>query len=312
VPDFSPEYLLEMTHIFGLIGVPSSAGAHYPGQEQTPAALRAAGLTARLTAAGISLVDYGDLPLERCGVDRTTVQAQTLAQVQAVASRLADSVETIVYAEHIPLVIGGDCTITLGVLAGFIRHRPNLALLYLDGGMDVATPATYRLGIMDSMGVAHLVAEPGSAPALTQIGPRYPLMAGRHIVPFGYIPGEPAAIEQEFLARHDMSGYPISVVRGRARQAATEARARLETQAEWFVVHFDVDVIDFADFPAADVTQPQQGLTFAETLASLQVFCTSPKFAGLVITEFNPDHDDQDGTLAKRLIDCLAQVLQSG
>ena len=153
------------------------------------------------------------------------------------------------------------------------------------------------------------MAEPGSAPTLTQIGPRYPLMAGRDIVPFGY-PGEPPAIEQAFLARHDMSGYPISMVRGRAKQAATEARARLETQAEGFVVHFDVDVIDFVDFPAADVMQPQQGLTFAEALAALQVFCAGPKFAGLVITEFNPDHDDQDGTLATRLIDGLAHVLQ--
>jgi arginase len=158
-----------MTHVFGLVGAASSAGAHYPGQEQTPAALRAAGLSGQLTAAGISLVDYGDLPLVRCRVDRTTDPAQTLAQVQAVASRLANYVEKIIYAGHIPLVIGGDCTITLGVLAGFIRRRPNLAMLYLDGGMDVATPATYRLGIMDSMGVAHLVAEPGSAPTLTQI-----------------------------------------------------------------------------------------------------------------------------------------------
>jgi arginase len=114
-------------------------------------------------------------------------------------------------------------------------------------------------------------------------------------VPFWYIPGEPAPIEQAFLARHDMSGYPISMVRGRARQAAIEAGSRLEIQAERFVIHFDVDVIDFVDFPAADVTQPQQGLTFAETLAALQVFCASPKFAGLVITEFNPDHDDKDG-----------------
>ena len=61
-----------MTPIFGLVGAPSSAGAHYPGQEQTPAALRAAGLTGRLTAAGISAVDYGDLPLVRCRVNRTT------------------------------------------------------------------------------------------------------------------------------------------------------------------------------------------------------------------------------------------------
>jgi hypothetical protein len=60
-----------------------------------------------LTTAGISLMDYGDLPLVRCRVERARDQAQTIAQVQAVASRLADHVEKFVQADHIPLVIGG-------------------------------------------------------------------------------------------------------------------------------------------------------------------------------------------------------------
>jgi arginase len=50
-----------MMRTHGLIGVPSSAGAHYPGQEKTPATLRAAGTEDRLTRAGISITDYGDL-----------------------------------------------------------------------------------------------------------------------------------------------------------------------------------------------------------------------------------------------------------
>jgi arginase family enzyme len=113
--------------------------------------LRFAQQDARLTAAGISLVDYGDLPVVRSRVDRATDHAQSIVEVQAVANRLADYVEKFVYAEDIPLVIGGDCTITLGVLAEFIRWRPNLGLRYLDGGMDVATPATYRLGFVSSV-----------------------------------------------------------------------------------------------------------------------------------------------------------------
>jgi hypothetical protein len=38
-------------------------------------------------------------------------------------------------------------------------------------------------------------------------------------------------------------------------QAAMEARSCFQRQAAWFLVHFDVDVIDF---PAADVLQPQK------------------------------------------------------
>jgi arginase len=107
-----------------------------------------------------------------------------------------------------------------------------------------------------------------------------------------------------------VGSYPISKVSGRAACAAMEARSYLERQAEQFIVHFDVDVIDFVDFPAADVLQPKQGMTFADAFGALRDFRASPKFAGLVITEFNPDHDDRDCTLAKRLIDALAQALR--
>jgi len=301
---------MSKSSIFGLVGVPSSAGAHYPGQEHTPAALRAAGLQARLRGIGISIVDYGDLPPVRCRVDPRNNRAESVADVQTVIGRLADCIEKIVSAEQIPLVIGGDCTITIGVVAGFLRKQPDLALLYMDGGLDAVTQAAYRLGRLDSTGMAHLLAEPGSEPLLSEVGPRYPLMAGTNIVPFGYIPGEPPEVEQEFLSRHQVSGYPISRVNGCAARAATEARSYLERQAERLIVHFDVDVIDFVDFPAADVLQPKQGMSFVEAFAALRIFFASPKFAGLVLTEFNPDHDDRDGTLAKRLIEALAQSLR--
>jgi arginase len=48
---------------FGLLSVPSSAAAHGPGQEKAPAALHRAGLSERLVAAGMGIVDYGDLPI---------------------------------------------------------------------------------------------------------------------------------------------------------------------------------------------------------------------------------------------------------
>ncbi len=78
---------------------------------------------------------------------------------------------------------------------------------------------------------------------------------------------------------------------------------------ERFVVHFDVDVIDFADFPIADVPQFTAGLPFRDAMACLTVFVASPKFAGLTITEFNPDHADEDGILATTFVEQLAHAL---
>jgi len=74
-------------------------------------------------------------------------------------------------------------------------------------------------------------------------------------------------------------------------------------------VHFDVDAIDFVDFSAADVPQFNSGLTFAEAVESLGVFAASPRFGGLVVTEFNPDRADEEGALAAALAQGIADVL---
>src|SRR4051812_16028095 len=66
---------------FGLIGVPSSAGAHTPGQERGPEAMRRAGILERLVAAGCSVQDHGDLPMVRSRPDPANRRAQNLPLV---------------------------------------------------------------------------------------------------------------------------------------------------------------------------------------------------------------------------------------
>lgn len=297
-----------MTRTLALIGAPSSAGAHYPGQEKAPHYLRAAGLIAGLEAAGLTVIDYGDLPEARCVVRREPRAAASVDAVIEVAQQLAERVAGALEQNHTPLVIGGDCSIALGVVAGFVRQREDLALLYMDGGVDITTPATYRIGALDSMGLAHMVAEDGAIDDLSRIGPRYPLLPGTKILPFGYIPGEPREQEEAILARHGIRGFPVEAVRGNARAVAIEARRRLEAMAAQFVIHFDVDVLDFVDFPIADVLQPQPGLTLAEAIEALKIFVASQHFVGMVITEFNPDHADAKGELAATFIQALTQV----
>ncbi|TMF30144.1 MAG: arginase family protein, partial [Chloroflexi bacterium] len=105
---------------FGLIGVPSSAGAHGPGQEKAPSALRTAGLLGALREAGLDVEDLGDLPVARFAPDRAERKRQSQSQVVKVARQVADAVASAVERELIPIVLGGDCTITLGVVAGLL------------------------------------------------------------------------------------------------------------------------------------------------------------------------------------------------
>ena len=58
------------------------------------------------------------------------------------------------------LVLGGDCTVELGTVAGAIRSGTTVGLAYIDLDADLNTPETGD-GILDWMGVAHLLDVPG-------------------------------------------------------------------------------------------------------------------------------------------------------
>src|SRR5215217_119810 len=303
-----------MSRKIGLIGTPASAGAHWPGQEKAPAALRELELIERLEGAGLHVSDHGDLPPVRFHPDKRQRHQQNLAAVVEVTSQVANRTEAMMRAYQVPLVLGGDCTIELGVLAGALRSERDgeLGLLYVDGHADLNTPATSPSGILDSMGVAHMVAEEGTAEELSRVGPRFPLMPEEMIVLFGYNPRELNDAEAEALARRlKMPRYSLEEIRGRADEVAARALGEVEGRAERFMVHLDVDVIDFTDCPIADVPQQGEGLEVQEAISCLKAFVRSPKFCVLTITEINPDHADEEGAVLSGFAESIAEVLAS-
>ena len=291
---------------FGLIGVPSSAGAHGPGQEKAPSALRTAGLPGALREAGLEVEDLGDLPVVRFAPDRAERKRQSQSRVVKVARQVADAVARAVERELIPIVLGGDCTITLGVVAGLLRHQPDLGLIYFDGDADLTTPETTHSGIFDSMGVAHLFGQ--GDPDLAHIGPRFPLLEQDRIILFGFHPYEIEPEESRVLEASAMAKYPVTSMDDRPVQLAAQARARLEERARAIAVHFDVDVMDSAEIPLADWPH-YDAVSFGDAMRCLSVFVGSPKLAALVVTEINPDHDP-DGLLVRQFVDAFAGAMR--
>jgi len=292
--------------MLGLIGVPSSAGAHGPGQEKAPAALRQAGLLGALREAGLTVEDLGDLPVTRFEPDPAHRKSQSLSRVVAVARQVAERVATAVDRNLVPLVLGGDCSITLGVVAGLLRGQPDLGLIYFDGDADMTTPDTTHSGIFDSMGVSHLIGE--GAPELAHIGPRFPLLAPDRIALFGFQPYEVEPREVLLLDESAIPQYPVTSLGDQPVERAAEALARLESHAGGIAVHFDVDVMDSAEIPLANWPH-YDALGFGDAMHCLRVFIGSPKLAALVVTEINPDHDP-DGLLVRRFVDAFADALR--
>jgi arginase len=287
-----------------ILGVPSSAGSHYAGQEKAPAALRRAGLIRELQARRIAAVDVGDLPLHIYQPRSSDRRAQNLREVVRVGKEVADRVDELVREGFFPLVIGGDCTITLGVLAGLRRHIPRLGLMYFDGDVDLNVPETSPTGVLDSMGIAHALGR--GASELNQIGDELPLLDEDRIVLFGHDPSEVTAANADELRQSRIALYPAPKVTPRSKEVAHDAVEGLETQCDQFLLHFDVDVIDSSDCPLANFPHHREGLSLSDAFACLGTFLSSPKVGGLVITELNPDHDG-DGTLVPEFLSLLVE-----
>ena len=290
----------------GLFGVPSSAGSHYAGQEKAPQALRRVGLVTDLKNRGVEVIDFGDLPLSLYQPRSANRKQQNLTNVVAVVQNVANRVDEVLKSHLKPFVIGGDCTITLGVLSGYLRHTESLGLLYFDGDIDLNTPATTQSGIFDSMGMAHILGE--GAEALSHIGPRFPLLPAEHIALFGFHPLEVEKYEQTALAQHQFLQFPVTTFGNEPTISARRALNQLEQRVDKILVHFDVDAIDSADCPLANFPHHNTGLSLSSALDCLRIFCASSKWGGLVLTELNPDHDG-DGSLVPTFTQLLVKAL---
>jgi arginase len=289
-----------------LIGVPTSAGAHHAGQDLAPAALRKAGLVDRLAAAGVSITDGGDLPGSVFAVDHESRYSRNLAAVTRVAGEVADAVADVVGAGNRPLVVGGDCTITIGVVAGVRRIHPQVGLVYVDGDSDLNASGEDRSGILDSQGIAYLLGQ--GAPELAGLGGAPPLLDPERLALVGCDPRESTPEQRQFLADVGVSTSDNAALAADPEGAASRALAALAGHAAPLVVHFDVDVVDSGDLPLGNFPHYGSGVLLEHAVRAVRILAADPACAALVLTEVNPTYDP-DGSLLDRYIEGLIGAL---
>lgn len=299
-----------MPKTLAVIGVPSSAGAFAPGQEGAPAALRAAGLIERLQAAGLSVTDRGDSAVWRWRPDRKRPRAQNLEAVIVQATETSHRVREAVAAGEVPLVLGGDCTIELGTVAGFLSlpSAARIGLLYVDLHADLNVPDSEPEGAFDWMGMAHLLGEDQAVPELSRFGSRFPLLDAADVCIFGHGLNRATPWEREVIARRTIRIVPVEDVAADPEGAASRALAGFDGY-DALLIHFDVDVIDFTDAPLSENTGRNEGLTLDQAFRALRILIASPIFSALTITELNPLHGEEDGATLERFVGGLVESL---
>jgi arginase len=291
-----------------VFGVPSSAGAFANGQEGAPEALRAAGLIDRLLAAGTDVDDRGDSPVSRWRPDRARPQAQNLGAVVEQVFMTRRRVAPAVREGRIALVLGGDCTVGIGTVAGVLDVHPSVALIYFDLHADMNTPQSVLDGALDWTGLAHMLALDDTEPKLVRAGPRVPMLRADQVLLFGHGMEQATAWEREQIERLGVERIPVEEVRDDADAAARRAVALVRSRFDRYVVHLDVDVIDFTDAPLSENTGRNIGLPFRAAMEALRGLLSDGGLAAVTIAELNPAHAATEDGLLERFAASLAEA----
>ena len=287
-----------------LIGAPTSAGSHGPGAELAPAALRAAGLVARLEAAGFQVTDLGDIPTQVYAADEEHPRARNTGAVVEAMSALRLKVEQAVKSGALSLILGGDCAITPGTIAGARRYYREVGLLWLDRDADLNTPATTPSGCLHGMTVAHITGR--GAPEIVRFYTESPMVRDPGVALYGLERLDPP--EEKLLATTPLRSYLAADILQRGVAATAHAALdRIHGGATPFVLHFDVDVSSSEDFSAC-AFPGAGGLRLSDVREALALFFAEPQLLAIEVAEYIPDRD-ADGSGAKLLVELIGSAL---
>jgi arginase len=281
---------------WAIVDAPLDCSGAGRGEERAPAVLRAAGLIERLRARDAGEAD-ARVRDGRRDPDTGVVGA---VEVRRASTAIASRVREVLEAGERPLIVGGDCTLLLGVFQALPRGS---GLWFVDGHADFFDGESSPTGEAADMDLAVLTGhEPRGL-----LEREEPMVEPAAVVLLGHRPAElhpDVANENSRLdpAIHALTAPEVHE-RGAARVGA-DAAARLGDRLAW--LHLDLDVLDESVLPA--VSYPQSlGLNWDELVALARPLVAAPNFLGASVADFNPDRD-VDGIYAVRVVQALESI----
>lgn len=224
-----------------------------------------------------------------------------------VAKATAERVARALAADAAVLVLGGDCTVELGTVAGALRETQSIGVVYIDLDTDLNTPHSTQDGALDWMGVAHMLNVTGTVPELATLGPRVPMLRPEQVLFFANDNVEP--FERQIIDELGIAEVRLADVAADPSSAAEAVVSGWARQFERLLVHLDVDVLDYVDMPLAENNRRNVGLRFDQLMASLRPLLCAPNWTALTVCELNPDHGEIDGSTLRTFAGALADAL---
>jgi len=279
-----------MSRTIRIIGVPIDLGQSKRGVDMGPAAVRYAGLAAKLEALGHLVIDGGNVPV----AVRETLVAEAaqhyLPSIAQVCRGTYDAACQAVTAGETPLFIGGDHTMAIGTIGGVTAVAP-CGVLWIDAHGDFNTPETTRSGNIHGMPLAVLLGE-GYAP-LVDIGRPGAKLRPEDVVLLAVRDLDPA--ERQHIRQRGITVYTMRDVDERGiAPVVREALERLE-QHHRLHVSIDMDCLDPQVGPGVGTPVPG-GLTCREAQLIMEIIADCGCCCSMDIAEINPILDQHNRT----------------
>ena len=283
-----------------IIQVPYHLGIPRVGIGRGPGRLVLGGLTDSLAGPGVSTSVES--------IEQLDTPAGEMDLVQRLAARLATRVHAATDAGQLPVVLAGDCNSALGVLGGLAAAGCNApGLLWFDAHGDVNTPETSPSGFIDGMSLA--VATGRCHDDLRAAsGLRQPLPEDR-VVLAGVRDLDPG--EEQYLVRSPIRVLRAAELRAAGPAALVPALDALARRTTDLYVHVDLDALDPAEAPATSYSTPF-GLTTDTLVSALRLATARFRVRALAVTNYDPDADADDRTLAAamRVVHAVARGVE--
>jgi hypothetical protein len=182
---------------------------------------------------GFDVSDLGDSPVVPWRPDRARPQAQNLEAVlnvvQTTANRVADALRE---GDRTVLVLGGDCTVGIGTIAGVRATQDDIAVAYFDLHSDLNTPASARDGALDWMAIGHMLGIDGAEPTLVAATEKVPLLESGQIVLFAQSLSHATRFERGEIERLGLARIALEDVRGDPEASARQALEFLAARSD--------------------------------------------------------------------------------
>ena len=162
-----------------ILGTPFNGLGTFPDIENPAEGLRQANLMSLLEASGHIVTDLGDLSGFQCrdirddetGINDFDLWLNLSQELSKIVGAMLDR-------KALPLLLGGDCRMLVGIFAAFSQRETEAGLVFLDGHADFHSPETSPSGDPADMELAILT---GRGPEkITRIAGKYGIGCRKH------------------------------------------------------------------------------------------------------------------------------------